>query len=787
MKFSYNWIREYLPGLDLSAAQVADLLTNHSYETVVVSEFKVDPTIRIVRITQIEPHPNADRLRLATVTDGTQEIRVVCGAPNIEVGQVVPHAPPGAQVLDKNGEYFELTEAVIRGQKSPGMLNSRRELGLGSDHDGIFVLPADTPLGSPLAQHLPADVILESDITPNRAHDSLSHLGIAREIAALTGLAIAEPAMAALPDASAEVAGFSLDVKSVEHTPRYIGVVLRDVAPGPAPLWLQARLYALGLKPINAAVDITNYVTLEIGNPSHAFDAAKLSDKKMGTRLAKAGETVRLLDGSEVGLLPQDVVVISGDVPVALAGIMGGVGSEVTPATNTIFLEVASFAPYAIQETSRRLGLRTEASQRFAKGMSPAVAEHAAGRLAYLFTSITGAAVVGKLEYYPQPAAALPISFRPARVAQLTGIEVAPQKARQILESLRCQVQEEGKAWKVTPPLDRLDLEIEEDIVEEVIRVYGLDNVPTATAMLESEGQVLPQDVRVREKIRDVLMQLGFTETYNYSFQDDRIVHALGNNHQPPIELVNPVAPEQHALRTTLIPGLVQNAQRNRTQLQRKFSATERALFEIGHTYVVGEGKQVATVIEEDRVAGIIMGTKDDVQKILDTIAEQLRFVQIPDFAQYIHSLPSNILKFQEPVTAFEIPLAIFLSSANIAPTDPKTLEELQTETAAAPQFAELNRYPSVFRDLSVLVAPDVATERVQEIIERTGGELVVDVDLFDVYEPDEDPQDRERKKSLAFHIEYQSSAKTLTDEEVAKIHNAIVAELTEELGVEIR
>ncbi len=574
MRFSYNQLKKLVPQLTLSARQVADLLTAHSYETVLAEEYVVDPLIRVVKIEKVEPHPNADRLRLALVTDGQQAIQVVCGAPNIAVGQLVPYAPPGAKVLDKNGQFFELTVAKIRGVASPGMLNSRRELGLGNDHDGILVLPPETLLGSPLTDLFPPDVKMDADIPYNRSKEGQDALLIAREIAAVTGLSVKEPMLPALHN-----------------------------------------------------------------------------------------------------------------------------GKKRT------------------------------------------------------------------------------ITFRPGRASSFAGIDIPVAQAKSILEKLRFVVDDTGDSWQVIPPLDRQDIVGEHDVIEEVIRMFGLDKIPSRLELTQSQPTLLPPAIRVREKIRSRLVQAGFTESYNYSFADERADRFMARDAEQKLELLNPISPEQSHLRLSLVPGLAANLTNNKAELLKKFSQTEKGLFEIGHVYRPGTGGQVAGVLEEERVAGIYLGTEAVVREKLGDLAQWVTIVSL-DAAQ---------LKFQESVVAFECGLAALAEKIPLAEEGALTLAAIQAKQEVPVQFRELNKYPSVFRDLSILIDPDVATENVQEIIERVGGELVADVDLFDIYEPEADSQDRERKKSLAFHIEYQSAEKTLTDDEVARLHNTIVITLQQEIGGQLR
>lgn len=788
MKLSYAWLKELVPDLTQSPQELANLLTLHSFETVVVKTFALDPHIQVVRIETIEPHPNADRLRLATVTNGQETIRVVCGAPNIEAGQVVPYSAPGTKVLDKDGQVFELTIAKIRGVESPGMLNSRRELGLGADRDGIYVLPSITPLGSKLAEHMPTDTILEADITPNRAHDCLSHLGVAREIAAITGLKVKEPNKTKLPEAKKEIEEYTITVSDPHLTPRYMNVVMKDLTNSVSPLWIQARLMMLEQKPISALVDITNYVMLEVGNPTHAFDAQKLPGKTMGVRLANPGEEIPLLDGTTGKPTPETLVITSQDTPVALAGVIGGKQTEVDSQTADVLLEIANFHPYTIQKTALALGLRTEAAARFLKGIDPNLVEDAAGRLIQLLGEITGGNVVGVLDNYPHPRLVSPITFRPRQVAKVAGIEIQTEQARQALKRLRCQVEETGETWLVTPPSDRLDITAEHELVEEVIFQTGLHTI-SANPVIAHNPQPLTHAMIVREAIRNKLMEYGFTEIYNYSFSAaPEFTQAM--NSPGDIQIANPVTPKADTLRSSLLPGLLANVVKNKAEMLRKNTDLERSIFEIGHVYKRGEGRYVPGVVETLKVAGMsIFPVGKKLVKIKEFLNINDKLAQEKGInVDYEHmSVRIKTPKIRAPLYYFEINLDELVTIVPRTPFSSRILEEIKNEETPV-QYEAVNRYPSIYRDISILVDPMTSIEQVKEVIERTGGELVVDTDLFDEYSPDEDSTAKvTAKKSLSFHIEYSAPDRTLTDEEVVTIQGNIEKALQEEVSAEIR
>lgn len=783
MRISYHWLKELLPDLTATPEEVAHALTMHSFETVIADRWQIDPYTRVVKITAIEPHPNADRLRLATVTDGQTEIRVVCGAANISEGDVVPYSPPGTRIKDVKGKVYTLEEATIRGEKSPGMLNSPRELGIGHDHGGILILPPDTPLGSALTEHLPPDVILEADVTPNRAHDSLSHLGLAREVAALLDIASPELVAPALPQAQSEVGGISLAIRA-DTVARYMGVVIVGTTNGPSPLWMQARLWAMGGKPISRLVDITNYVLFEIGSPSHVFDRRKLSGKKIGVRFAQQGDKLQLLGGTVLRSHRKDLVITDNDRPVALAGVIGGLGTEVDASTTDIFLEVASFQSFVIQETARRYGLRTESSQRFSKGLDPNVVDVAARRLVQLVTQ-AGGSIVGRLDWYPRSRQPRVIHLQPERISSVAGTPIATGDAKKVLTRLRFVVDDSLLPWNVTIPTDRLDIEGEHDLVEEVIRVVGLENIP-ASSLGTTAPTPLPAHIWGREAIRDRLGALGFTESMNSAFEpayEATLLNLTGKQ----ITITNPLAPELARLRASLLPGLLQNAITNREDFHKKFPRQEKALFEIGSVYVRGEGGRVPGVIEEEHVAGILVGGSNMVENVIDEI-RRLFNVEIHNLV-YLGVLPDTILKklkYRVPLAAFEINITPLLHGLIIEGGQQlATLEDLRQEPPEAIQYQEFSRYPSVFRDISLLVSSGVSSDQVQEIIERVGGKLVVNTELFDEYQPPD--MDQTAQVGLAFHIEYQAAGHTLTDEEVNAVHGKIILALESEINADIR
>lgn len=603
-----------------------------------------------------------------------------------------------------------------------------------------------------VSQRVADDVVLEADVTPNRAHDCLSMVGIAREVAALLRLSVKEPELARLPEPKSQVAGFSLQIADAKLTPRYMNVLFKGLGQGATPYEMQARLLVMGARPISPVVDITNYVMFEIGNPTHAFAADKLPGKKMGVRpayaKATAGESLALLDDRVIAVPNGALVITSNDKPVALAGVMGGAGTEVDEGTKDVLLEVANFHPYTIQKAAAALGLRTEAAARFLKGLEPERAGQAAARVAQLLQEICGAEVEGVLDFYPNPPKPTVIAFDPARVSQVAGVPVEPQKAEEILERLRCEI--DGK--KVVPPADRLDLTGDHDLVEEVVRVVGLENIPANEAAAVGTPQPLPFEIFMREQIRDSLVAQGFTETYNYSFAAEG-----------PLEIINPVSPEQKFLRASLLPGLIANFVKNKAEFHQPLAKANPALFEIGQVFT-SEG-------EKQHLAVMMEGDKEAMRKIWQKLVEDIGIKGNSGV-----NIRPVTTRYPQPLVAGEINLDALLAVRPGQEAPVKTLEQIRAEASALTQFKEWPKYPAVYRDLSVLVPASTRVETVQEIIERVGGELVVDVDLFDEYQ-----------QSLAFHIQYQSPDRTLTDTEISLIHKKIEEALKQELGAQVR
>ncbi|MFN0096217.1 MAG: phenylalanine--tRNA ligase subunit beta, partial [Dehalococcoidia bacterium] len=588
MKLSLKWLRELvdvdLP-LDELSTKINDSVAEVEGRTAVGGAW--DPErIKVAEVLKVEPHPNADRLRLVTVNAGAGEQQVVCGAPNVAAGQKIAFATEGAELFDgHSGERTKLKLRPIRGVDSAGMVLSERELGLSDDHEGILVLPGDAPIGRPLVEQL-GDVVFDLSTWANRA-DLLGVLGLAREVSALTGKVLREPARD-YPEAGPAVESLvTVRIDDPDLCPRFIAAVIQGVTLAPSPDWLQERLKAHGQRPINNVVDITNYVMLETGQPLHSFDYDLVHGHTLVARRAKAGEKVTTLDGVERTLDDQMMLVCDADGPTSIAGIMGGGASEVNDRTVNVLLEVANWKPGSIRRTSMHLGLRTEASTRFEKGIGPDMALYAMQRALKLYAEVTGGTVAsGLVDVYPGKPAPRTIVFGAADVERILGIGIGTDEVRRILADLGfvCHHLPPDR-YSVQPPYWRPDVEIVEDVIEELGRIFGYDRLP-ATMLRGNLPEVAPRPVEVvRERVRDLAVALGFQEVITYSLTEtsrlERVVDPADARRLDPLGVLNPVAARWKYLRTSLRAGLLETYAANQHAVEGPLR-----IFEVGPEFL---------------------------------------------------------------------------------------------------------------------------------------------------------------------------------------------------------
>ena len=763
MKVPVSWLREYVH-VDATTQELADRLAIATGEVERISYrgvVDVDGThgrYLVGRVVEAGKHPNADRLQLCRVDVGEDEPRqIVCGAWNFGEGATVAVALPGAVLPD--GRTLE--RAKLRGTLSDGMILSESELELSGEHAGILVLPEPWEPGTPLRDVLPlGEEVLEIELTRNRP-DCLSVYGIAREVAALFAAEL-EP----MPGEDPPLAGDErpdITIEDYEGCPRYTGRLFRDVRVGPSPPWLKARLTAAGMRPISNVVDVTNYVMLALGNPLHAFDFDTLRGGAIVVRRARDGEEFTSLDGNLRKLDPADLVIADAERAIAFAGIMGGLDTEVTEGTTAVLFEAANFEPGTILWSSERHGLRTEGSNRWEKGVDPYLAPQAARLATGLLVELTGARwtgdtdVVGEL---PKPPV---VHYRTGRANRVVGIEIEEQEQKDILERLGFDV---VAGWDVGVPTWRMrDTTREIDLVEEVARIHGLEKIPFTLPLRSAMSGRLSREQRLRRRVEDVLAGAGFDEAYTLSL-------VAGDPDPEALRLPEPLTSEHGVLRTTLLEGLVAAAAHNVA-----VGNDDVALFEIARVYLPS-GEELPE--ERWRTGAIAAGgyptAKGGVEALYDALGIELRLerTQLP----FLH--PGKAAKLDAGWLG-ELHPALLEGSWGVFELDLLTLFD---EVPERVEYEDVVSYPAVHQDLAFVVAEDVLAGDLVAAARAAAGPTLRDVAIFDVYRGDPIPAG---KKSVALHVSFQSSERTLSDDDARAVRERIVAALAEAFGAELR
>jgi phenylalanyl-tRNA synthetase beta chain len=796
MKLPISWLKEYID-FDLSPQELANelMLTGTAVESLSETGSGNEGVI-IGEVLSVEKHPNADKLSICQVRIPNEELTIVCGAPNVRAGIKVPVAVPGAKL--KNGLVVE--KRGIRGVESSGMICSETELGIGDDASGIMILPDDTKLGESLDEALGlSDWVLELEITPNRP-DCMSVIGIAREVSAITGNPLRFPAIDFTESAAPVESKADIEVLDEELCPRYIGMVIDDIKIGESPNWMKKRLLAAGMRPINNAVDVTNYVLLETGQPLHAFDWEKLQGHKIIVRRAKANEQMVTLDGVDRRLDNEVLVIADENRAVAIAGVMGSENSEVGDSTKTILLESAYFKPQNVMSTARKLGLLTESAARFEKGVDPTNTEFAAKRAIMLLQELCGGQVLkGKIDNYPKPIRPRQISLRPKRVNDILGTSLSSKKIASRIESLGLTAQVKDDYLSVTVPTFRQDLEREIDLIEEVARLEKYDSITSTLPCNNGSTGGLSQSQKLLEQIENILVGAGLWEAMSYSLIGQQ---TLANMNLPKddirlktIKLLNPLSDESDTLRTTLIPGLIQSAKHNLSRNQYDVQLYEKGKIFARNENSFGENFSIAVLLTGNWHSKSWWGSDEPVdffdlkgiiEQIIDALnIEKFTFKRSVD-SIYHPGVSADIMidnlkvgsfgQINPIVTAnFQLPAEVFVAEMKFS-----ALASLSKEVNG---FREIPKFPSIERDISLLTDVSVASRDIVYQIKSLGGELLKNVQVFDLYTGKNIP---EGKKSLAFSLQYRSDERTLTDGEVDKIHSKIIDALKDK-GYEIR
>ena len=794
MKYSEQWLKEWVP-VRVSTRELCDQLTNAGLE--------VDGTegvaesfsgVVVARVTAVEPHPNASRLSVCRVDDGAGTSTVVCGASNVTPGLLGAFARVGAVLPDGTA----IGRSELRGVVSEGMLLSTRELGIDTDAEGILELDADHECGTDLRVALGLDdVVIDIDLTPNRG-DALSIRGLAREVGVLNRLPVSPPRIDQVPADTAAV--FGVDIENYAGCPRYLGRIIEGVdIDRPTPWWMRERLRRSGLRPIDPAVDVTNYVLLELGQPMHAFDVDQLAGAIV-VRNGRPGETMTLLDGRDIAVDETVLLITDGDGPVAIAGVMGGERSGVGTATCNVFLECAYFSPQTVARTSRRFDIHTDAAYRYARGVDYQLQAEAMERATRLLVAIAGGRpgpVVEAVSEKDLPVANR-VSLRKSRLDHLVGEEIPVAEVERILDRLElspsCAGDGDDRVWTTTSPSHRFDIAREEDLVEEVLRIHGYDAI-------DSRVPIVPLPLgraRVSElldaRLKDLLVDLGYAEAITYSFVDPKIADLLDPGGEP-VAVVNPVSSEHAVMRTSLFPGLVTALGNNLSR-----QATRVRLFETGQCFRKEEddddlaqltlcggilfGARETEGWTHDRNPVDFFDVKGDVERLFALGGLAVDYAKTAD--PVLHPGQSAVVLVEgqpagrfgrlhpEVETVLELPSGVFVF-------------ELEGDAVLARRrrrHGSVSRQPSVRRDLALVVDREIPAASIESIVRARLGEILAGFTFFDVYGGEGIDSN---KKSVAIGLTFQHHSRTLTDTEIARHLDDTLLELTRRLGVRLR
>jgi phenylalanyl-tRNA synthetase beta chain len=790
MKFSEQWLRSWVDP-QVSTEELVEQLTMAGLEVDSVEPLGVGlADLRVGEVVALEAHPDADKLRVCSVSLAEDELlQVVCGAPNVEVGGKYPLAPVGATLPGD----MKIKKSKLRGVESFGMLCSAKELGLSDDSEGLMTLPAETDTGQGLVEALGLnDTVIEIDLTPNRG-DCLGIEGVAREVGTLTRTPVTPVEIHAAADGCKDT--FAVDVEAPAACPRYLGRVIRGVdATAGTPMWMQERLRRSGIRSLGPLVDVTNYVLLELGQPMHAFDLARLSGG-IRVRYATQDERLTLLDEREISLDSDTLVIADHDKALAIAGVMGGMDSGVTDATTDLFLECAFFPPEIIAGCARKYAMHTDSAHRFERGVDPQLQARAVERATTLLLEICGGTagpVVEQLAAERLPTCEA-IRLRKARIQRVLGLLPEDAEVTEILTRLGMQIETQDDAgWLVLPPSFRFDISIEVDLIEEVGRIYGYNKLPSVSMQGSLALQSLAETDRSIEQYCDTLVARGYQEAVTYSFVDPQLQQAI-NPDREAVALANPISSEMGVMRTSLWPGLLKAVQHNVNRQKSRVRFFEHGL----RFYRAGGDIQ-----QEQILAGAVTGSrlpehwdgkavavgfhdlKQDVEVLLQRAGGEFRFVA--DAHPALHPGRSAAI-FQDDNAVGWIG-SIHPQLAQTLDLDADTcvfeLEYAAISCGRLARFTPISRYPSIRRDLAVVVDADIEAAALRTVAEEAAGELLQDVVIFDVYQGKGVETGR---KSIALGLILQDYSRTLTEQDIESVVSRVTDRLGEKLGASLR
>jgi phenylalanyl-tRNA synthetase beta chain len=781
MKFSVNWLREFVE-LPLSVDEIADLLTMGGTEIEGIEKRGANfDHVVVAQINASAQHPNADRLSVCQVDDGSGQPRqIVCGAKNYKVGDKVPLALPGAVLVND----LKIKPSKLRGVESQGMLCSPSELGLSQDSDGLLILSPEAKIGEPIGALFPEDTILDVEITPNRG-DLLSHYGLAREIAALLGSSRCDDrgrrSAPSLPFKENDIT-----ISAPDECPFISFRKIDNVKVGPSPDWLRARIESVGIRSINNIVDISNFVMVELGQPTHAFDADKLKGA-MNVRLAREGEKFLALDGKTYALKPENLVIADEERAVGIAGVMGGEETGVSESTKNILLEAAWFSPASVRRTARTLNLPSDASYRFERRVDPGMVLAASNRAAELMREIAGANPAAEISTAGSlPSSPPDVSLRYAHCDELIGVPVPPNRVDEILQGFGLEKASGNAAeswWRI--PSHRFDLQRDVDLIEEVVRVFGIANVPVRDRSRFTPESEADRGHDFESGLRTRLAGRGLAEV-----RTSKLISRAATEFEQAIELRNPLNEDHVALRRSFYPSFLDVLTRNVLG-----GAQRVAIFEVGRVFMPPDGK-------EERHLGILLWGQSapsahwrsnnraldyfDLKGMIESVVPSASFKRIerPDF-----SLAAEIWRNDQRIgIAGQV---VSERAKAIDATHPVFFAELRIDSVADlesnPSFREIDKFPAITRDIAMIVPENLSHEKITLTIAEANEPLLASVELFDVFSGKQDQNFGAGKKSMAYALTYRDKTRTLTNEEITVVHAKIRERLQRELGVELR
>ena len=802
MRLSLNWLKDYVD-IDMSPEDLAHLLTMSGLEVETVEPLGHSlQEIIAAKILSVKRPAVADRLSVCQMDNGNGRVQVVCSAPNLETGAMVPMALPGSKLPGG----IKVEESRIRGERSVGMLLAEDEMGLTDDHTGIMILPSDLKPGDQVSSALSLeDWALEISITPNRP-DCASVMGVAREVAALTGQNLRNPEIKIMEGKTVIEDLAEVTIDDPRGCPRYAAGMIRGVELKPSPFWLRYRLYSSGVRSINNVVDVTNYVMLEMGQPLHAFDYERLKEGRIVVRRSEKGESFTTLDGQTHTLNEEILLICDGRRPVALAGIMGGLNSEIFAGSKNVLLESACFDPITIRRGAKWLGLSTEASYRFERGTDIEGVIMAIRRAIELISRLAGGEVIkGIIDNYPRPYHAPVIDLRVDKTNNFLGTSISRSTISSYLKALKMEVKDTGNnGIQVKPPAFRVDITREVDLMEEVARMEGYDRVPVTSPHIRPSDEADAPELIISDRIREIMAGLGFTEVINYSFVSPDFPDLFGAEKESRlrsfVKLLNPLTVDQSVMRTSLVPGLLAVIKTNISH-----GEEDLKLFEWGKIFLNSDRDELPH--EKPLLTAIMTGLYNP--KTWYHEEREVDFYHIKGAVEGLLKalgLRGFLFKKDETPPGYhpERSAAIYLSGSmvgNVGQLSPEVLEryDIKTENAylfeldmqtllekigETEKFESFAKFPAVFRDVSIIIEKHLESAGILEIVEEVGGELVESVNLFDLYEGE---KINPFEKALTFRVCYRSKDGTLDGKEINRLHESIIDQIRQKTGGRLR